>query len=109
MPDEFTNEELKIMDQLEQTIMKKQKVIKSHELAAMLLALPNLPVYRHCDDEDDDECGGLKPVATAEKITACDEDKNPTIDCIVLGSITKPWPYTLGKTESVAEPSNATS
>ena len=64
--------------------MKEYKVTKSHELAAMLLALPNLPVYRHRDDDENEDTGILENIGIAEKITACDEDGNPTIDCIVL-------------------------
>ena len=60
--------------------MKTQKVINSHELAAMLLALPNLPVYRLLDGGE----GGMQPLSHAEKITACDEDEKPTLDCILV-------------------------
>jgi|ERR1035437_292625 hypothetical protein len=78
---------------------KRAKVIKSHDLAAKLLALPNLPVYRHRDDEDPDESCALEPIGTAEKITACDAEENPTIDCIILDGVTLTM-------EDVAEPSN---
>ena len=66
--------------------MRKQIVIKSHELAAMLLALPNLPVYRHLDGDS----GGLQPLSHAEKILACDEDEKPTLNCIVVDTASVP-------------------
>ena len=79
--------------------MKKRQAIKSHELAAMLLALPNLPVYRHRDDDPDpDEKGVLERIGTLERMTACDEDENPTVDCIVLDGVNEP--------AAVAEPAN---
>ena len=57
----------------------------------MLLALPNLPVYRHRDDDPDpDEKGALERIETAVRMTACDEDENPTIDCIVLDRLAPP-------------------
>ena len=78
--------------------MTKYKVIKSHELAEMLMALPNLPVYRHRDDDSNEDTGVLESIGIAEKITACDEDGNQTIDCIVLDGV--------NGNERIAEPAN---
>jgi hypothetical protein len=86
--------------------MRKSRAMKAHELAKLLMQLPNLPVYRILD-HGEDENGELLPIGAVAKLTACDEDENPTIDCIVLdGGLQDAHFASVGKPATVAEPAN---
>jgi hypothetical protein len=69
-------------------ILIPTKPLKSHELAALLLAQPNLPVYRPLDGGE----GGLQSICNVTKIIACDEDEKPTIECILLDTAVAAMP-----------------
>lgn len=59
---------------------RREVEIGSHDLAKLLLALPNRAVFRHTDDDS----GILKPLSHVEEVVSCDEDGEPQRRVIVI-------------------------